>query len=69
VIVGDNGLATFTTGVLTHIETTDSGIGGNETINAGDGNNVVLGGIGIDDITTGNGADVVVGDNGRRSLT
>ena len=64
VILGDNGVASFAAGILTHLETTDPTIGGNDTILAGDGDNVVLGGIGGDVITTGAGADAILGDNG-----
>ncbi|WP_146196361.1 MULTISPECIES: calcium-binding protein [unclassified Fibrobacter] len=41
----------------------DLGTAGADTIIAGNGDNVVFGGLGNDDITTGNGQDVVFGDN------
>jgi Ca2+-binding RTX toxin-like protein len=65
-IIGDNGRFAFTAGVLTEAVTTDTTAttGGNDTITAGDGHNVVLGGVGNDAITTGGGDDVVIGDNG-----
>jgi len=50
---------------LTHVETTDANVGGNDQIGAGEGGNVVIGGVGRDqNSTTGAGDDVVVGDNG-----
>ncbi|MDE3025281.1 MAG: hypothetical protein KGI93_06890, partial [Acidobacteriota bacterium] len=39
--------------------------GGNDTITASDGNDLVFGGGGADGITVGNGNDVVFGDDGR----
>ncbi|MBR4784837.1 MAG: calcium-binding protein [Fibrobacter sp.] len=41
----------------------DLGTAGADTIIAGNGDNVVFGGLDDDDITTGNGQDVVFGDN------
>ncbi len=66
-VFGDNGQATFTAGVLTRLETTDtaSDTGGNDTIIAGEGVNHVFGGLDADRITTGLGNDVVLGDNGH----
>jgi Ca2+-binding RTX toxin-like protein len=65
-VFGDNGLIAYTDAVPTLIETTDTvaATGGDDTIDAGDGNNVVFGGVGSDTITTGSGNDVVLGDNG-----
>ena len=67
IVVGDQGQAQFSTnGLLTSISTTDPGQGGDDSIQVGDGNDVVLGGIGDDEINAGadNGRDIVVGDNG-----
>ena len=50
--------------MLSFIETTNQTDGGDDTIVAGDGNNVVLGGSGADQITLGNGANTILGDNG-----
>ncbi|WP_236960944.1 beta strand repeat-containing protein [Methylobacterium durans] len=69
VIVGDNGNAVFLNGILTFIETLDSSLGLADLIDAGEGANVVMGGVGGDDITTGSGADVIVGDDGQASFT
>jgi Ca2+-binding RTX toxin-like protein len=65
-VLGDNGMFVFSSGLLTRAETTDAdkATAGNDTIDAGDGNNVVLGGLEHDHITTGSGLDVVIGDNG-----
>lgn len=67
ITVGDNGFAVFdSVGVLTEIRTIDWAIGGDDQILVGNGDDVVLGGIGTDDIDAGTdaGADVIVGDNG-----
>ena len=69
IIVGDDGSATFTAGVLTHIETADSTFGGDDQITTGDGDNVILGGSGADQITVGDGNNIVLGDNGTADLT
>ena len=76
IVIGDNGFAEFSdTGRLARIATTDTGIGGDDDITVGDGDDVVLGGFGSDAIdvdratlaTIGNdsGDDVVLGDNGE----
>ncbi|TVS20405.1 MAG: calcium-binding protein, partial [Planctomycetaceae bacterium] len=65
VILGDNGRAEFNpAGTLVYVTTLAPGIGGHDVIDAGDGDNIVFGGIGNDTITTGSGCDVIVGDNG-----
>ena len=64
VILGDNGQATFTSGVLTRIETTDATLGGDDVIKVGAGDNVIIGGLGADQITMGDGNNVVLGDSG-----
>ena len=76
IVIGDNGFAEFTdTGRLSLIATTDTDIGGDDDITVGDGDDVVLAGVGSDAIdvdrdtlaTIGNdvGDDVVLGDNGE----
>ena len=69
-ILGDNASATFTGGVVTYMTTTDASeaTGGNDLINGGDGDNIILGGVGMDAIT-GAGNDVVLGDNGNFTLS
>ncbi len=69
ILVGDNGSAAFTAGVVTEVTTTDttSATGGNDTINAGNGNTIAMGGVGKDTISLGNtvgGTSIVMGDNG-----
>ncbi len=68
-IIGDNGAATFVNGTLSSLQSTATQVGGNDTISAGDGENVIFGGAGNDGITTGVGADVVIGDNGQMTMT
>jgi hypothetical protein len=51
VVVGDNGKAIFSdTGILLSIETTDAAYGDHDEILVGDGNNVVIGGVGADEM-------------------
>ena len=49
--------------------TKDTGTSSNDVINAGNGDNVVLGGVGGDQITTGSGVDFILGDNGYADFT
>ncbi len=66
-VLGNGGPGDRTDGVerlRSLIATTFPGIGGNDTIHAGDGNNVVLGGHGADTIVAGSGDDAVLGDHG-----
>ncbi len=70
ILVGDNGNANFNTaGLVTEVTTTDLDIstGGDDTIKAGNGNNIAIGGVGQDSITLGDTAgstSIVLGDNG-----
>ncbi|WP_238256933.1 beta strand repeat-containing protein, partial [Methylorubrum podarium] len=68
VILGDNGGAVFADGVLVSVETMESSFGGGDTIAAGEGDNVVFGGVGADDITTGAGLDIILGDDGTATF-
>ena len=70
-MLGDHGavVATFaaagtTVGAISPFDDSNLGFGGDDSIEVGDGDNVVLGGDGDDDITAGGGDDVVVGDHG-----
>ncbi len=80
VILGDSGYAQFdSAGNLSVIYTTspdaviggtkDTGTSSNDIINAGNGDNVVFGGVGADQITTGAGADFILGDDGYGTFT
>ncbi|WP_284247324.1 beta strand repeat-containing protein, partial [Methylobacterium haplocladii] len=68
VILGDNGSVVFLDGVLVSLETLESTFGGGDLILAGEGDNVVFGGVGADDITTGAGRDVILGDDGQATF-
>src|SRR5204862_305068 len=65
-VFGDNGQIVYKAAGPELITTTDTvaGTGGNDVIDAGNGNNNVFGGVGNDIVTTGAGADIVFGDNG-----
>ena len=65
IVLGDNGFVTWdAAGVITEFASTLPTLGGNDVMDVGDGNNIVLGGFGKDDITTGLGDDVILGDSG-----
>ncbi|MDZ4253866.1 MAG: hypothetical protein U1A72_14955, partial [Sulfuritalea sp.] len=72
VVFGDNGMVTYVAmdlvgeGKALLYETTDilAVTAGNDAITLGDGNNTVLGGLGVDIITTSAGNDTILGDNG-----
>ncbi|MCF2147132.1 DUF4347 domain-containing protein [Desmonostoc muscorum LEGE 12446] len=64
IAIGDSGKVTIAAGKVNRIETTDSNLGGNDTITTGSGEDIVLGGFGSDNLTTGASNDVVLGDNG-----
>jgi Ca2+-binding RTX toxin-like protein len=69
-IVGDNGQIDWTaSGVYSEFQTTDPTLGAGDTIQAGDGDNIVAGGFGGDTITTGLGEDLILGDNGQFQYT
>ena len=50
---------------MTSFQTTQPDKGGNDSLDAADGNNIVLGGFANDTIATGLGEDLVLGDNGK----
>nr|WP_162064166.1 hypothetical protein [Vibrio taketomensis] len=65
-IVGDNGEISFDdAGVVTRVATTFYEQGNHDNINAGDGLNFVLAGIGNDAIISGDNDDWIVADNGE----
>ena len=55
----------YSSGILASIETTSPAIGGNNTITAGNGNNIIFGGAGANTITTGAGNQIVFGHHGE----
>ncbi|WP_261817079.1 LEPR-XLL domain-containing protein [Vibrio gallicus] len=64
-IIADNGILTYSVnGTLLSVRSEDPALGGDDTVNLGDGDNIVIGGQGRDQITTAAGNDVVIGDNG-----
>src|SRR6202035_1295714 len=68
-VVGHNGEATFIAGILTAIWSQDTAFAGNDIIQVGQGNDLVIGGFGGDQITTGTGEDAIVGGNGYAQVT
>ncbi len=71
IFVGDNGTATYdATGLVAMVTTTDTSnsTGGNDSIKAGDGNDIAIGGVDNDTITLANGNAYVLGDNGVVNL-
>jgi len=69
VLVGDNGSATFTNGVIGQIQRVPRQLAEMTSSTRGDGNNLVIGGAGFDRITSGTGSDFIVGDNGQASFS
>ena len=65
IIIGDDGALTYAGGILTLATTTDIGVGGNDVISTGSGNDIVFGGFGADQITTGTGNTMAFGDDGQ----
>ena len=66
ILMGDNGNVTYAAnGQRVQIVSELSTLGGNDTVTATGGDNIVLGGVGDDRITTAAGNDTVFGDNGR----
>ena len=64
IVLGDNGRVEYTAGVLTLITTADVTTGATETINAGEGNDLVFGATGEDTIIGDLGNDILIGDYG-----
>ncbi len=61
---GHNPLIVTNSGKNITDQNEDEKSAGGDFIHAGDGNNVIFGGLGNDEIDSGNGEDVVFGDNG-----
>jgi hypothetical protein len=69
-VIGDNGRIDYTiSGNLSLIQTDEVPLGGNDTINVGNGDNVVLGGYGNDLIETGQDTDMILNENGYFQFT
>ncbi|SLN60007.1 Bifunctional hemolysin/adenylate cyclase precursor [Roseovarius gaetbuli] len=68
VILGDGGVVDWSLvtplPTLSRVETIAQELGGNDTIYAGNGENIVLAGVGADLVDTGTGGDIILGDNG-----
>jgi len=66
IVLGDNGQVDFyLSGPIMSFVTTAPAIGGNDTITAGDGRDIIAGGFGADSITANDGQNVIHGDNGE----
>ena len=68
IILGDEGIIMYndssSRALISSITVAFCDIGGDDTIVAGEGNNLVIGGFANDIISTGSGIDLVIGDNG-----
>jgi Ca2+-binding RTX toxin-like protein len=65
IIVGDNGqVAWLAGGVLQKVNTLDAAVGGTDTVIAGAGDDVIIGGTAADTIMAGGGNNIVIGDSG-----
>ena len=65
ILMGGDGEIDFINGVVSTVTSTYTNDGGDNTISAGNGNDLVIGGLGANTITLGNGRDVVVGESGE----
>jgi Ca2+-binding RTX toxin-like protein len=70
VVFGDDGIVDLAGGHPTHAVSTETGVdtgavGGNDTINTGGGNDVLIGGPGNDTMDAGGGYNIVIGDSGE----
>jgi Ca2+-binding RTX toxin-like protein len=65
VVVGDNALIVRDAGyVVQRIGTTDDGLGGNDILSSSEGNDVIIGGAGSDQVTALFGGSILLGDAG-----
>ncbi|SHL67163.1 hypothetical protein SAMN05444414_1269 [Roseovarius marisflavi] len=68
VILGDGGVVDWSlvtpVATLSKVESISEEFGGNDTIDAGNGQNIVIAGVGADVVDTGTGGDIILGDNG-----
>jgi Ca2+-binding RTX toxin-like protein len=64
VVLGDNGTILAPNGVVATVQSTDTAVGGSDTIAGGAGDDLLIGGAGSDSIDAGAGDDVALGDSG-----
>ena len=73
IILGDNGLLNYkvigNVATLELLTTTDPTMGGNDTIQGNDDDDIAIGGAAADTINGGAGEDILIGDNGQVILT
>ena len=69
VIFGDHGLVELTDAGILTVLSIDEAFGGSDTIAAGAGDDLILGGAGADTINAGEGNNLVFGDNGFVHVT
>jgi len=65
IVLGDNGELIYVDGILTQATSTETALGGVDTLAVGDGDNVVIAGYAGDTVTSGKGNDRIIGDNGE----
>ena len=65
-VLGDNGVVVLDAkGLLASVISSEPGIGGADVVQLGQGDHVVVAGLGDDDVALGDGSSVIVGDSGR----
>ena len=64
IVLGDEGSVGFAAGVMVSAQSLDPAEGGDDRITFGAGNNILIGGNGIDTIRGGDGNNTLLGDNG-----
>jgi Ca2+-binding RTX toxin-like protein len=68
IILGDNGKVIMPDAVIDYIQTTDPGVGGDDTIEGNSGDDIIFGGAESDDIWGNTGEDIILGDNGNITM-
>jgi Ca2+-binding RTX toxin-like protein/acetolactate synthase small subunit len=72
ILLGDNGIVDYlidgNAATLDLVTTTDSALGGSDTITGGDGQDVIIGGAGSDTLSGNTGDDILLGDNGKATF-
>jgi Ca2+-binding RTX toxin-like protein len=67
-VFGDHGSVDLVAGDIRTVTSSDYLIGGNDVIDSGEGDDLVVGGFGADSITAGEGDNLVLGDQGTVEL-